>query len=124
MAPIIARETVEIPTDRMSGSITKVEITKSQNDEGKVVEYVNCTVDTGRKDIKGWNGLMKFSCPAYLSKGSALGRLLLRLGFTPAFDNKTPFDENQLKGLTVVFDTKREGNFTNVVLDSVRPAEE
>jgi hypothetical protein len=124
MCPIIARETVEIPTERFSGPIVKVEITKSRNDEGKIVEYVNCTVDTGCKDIKGWNGLMKFSVPAYLSKNSALGRLLLRLGFEPTFDGKFIFDEQELEDVVVIFDTKRDGNFTNVVVDTVRRVEE
>jgi hypothetical protein len=122
--PIVARETVEIPTDSFSGPIEKVKIEKSQNDEGKVVEYLNCFVQTGRKDIKGWDGKMRFSVPVYLSKNSALGRLLIRLGFPVTFDNKYVFDENQLVGVNVVFDTVREGNFTNVVVNSIQRAEE
>lgn len=117
MCPIIAKEAVEIPTDEMHGPITKVEITKSQNDEGKVVQYVKATVDTGRKDIKGWNGLMTFSLPAYLSKQSGLGRLLNRLNLP--FEVNKPWDEQTLVGLHVVFDTRRDGNFTNVVTDSI-----
>lgn len=119
--PIIAKESVEIPTDDFSGPIQKVEITRSQNDEGKIVEYVNCHVDTGRKDIKGWNGLMKFSVPAYLTKQSALGRLLTRLDIS--WKVGEAFDEQSLKGIVVSFQTRRDGNFTNVVVDSVVRAE-
>lgn len=121
--PIVAREAVEIPTDDFSGEIVKTEITSSQNSEGKVVQYVQCHVDTGRKDIKGWNGLMKFSVPAYLSKNSALGKLLARLGIAiPAAGQQ--FDEQTLTGLSVTFQTRRDGNFTNVVVDSIVPADE
>lgn len=120
--PIIAKESVEIPTDRFSGPIEKVEITSSQNDEGKVVQYVQCHVNTGRKDIKGWNGMMKFSVPAYLSKNSGLGKLLSRLEIAiPAAGQA--FDEQSLKGLVVSFDTRRDGNFTNVIVDSIYLAE-
>lgn len=119
--PIVARESIEIPTNEYSGPIIKTEITSSQNDEGKTVQYVQCHVDTGVKDIKGWNGQMRFSVPAYLTKQSALGRLLGRLNLP--FAAGQAFDEQSLTGLKIVFDTRREGNFTNIVVDSIHLAE-
>lgn len=121
MCPIVGREIVEIPTSRYSGPITKVEITQSQNDEGKIVQYVNMHVDTGVKTIKGWDGQMRFSVPANLTKQTALGRLLNRLEL--AWIPGQGFDEQSLKGIEIAFDTVRNGNFTNVVVDSVRRTE-
>lgn len=122
MCPIVGREIVEIPTNEYHGEIVKTEITSSQNDDGKIVQYVNCQVDTGVKTVKGWNGLMRFSVPANLTKQTALGRLLNRLNikWLPG----ESFDEQSLTGLHVVFDTKRDGNFTNIVVDSIVPDEE
>jgi hypothetical protein len=120
--PIIAKESVEIPVREYSGTIEKVEITSSQNDDGKVVQYVNCHVNTGTTDIKGWNGMFRFSVPANLTKQTGLGKLLNRLGLS--FTVGQSFDEQSLKGLRVVFDTRREGYFTNVIVDSVHLADE
>jgi hypothetical protein len=120
--PIIAKESVEIPTDHFSGEIIKSEISRSQNNEGKIVEYVQCTVQTDRKDIKGWNGQFRFSVPANLTKQTALGKLLGRLGISWTVGEV--FEENVLTGLVVEFDTKREGYFTNVIVDSIHVVEE
>lgn len=120
MCPIIAKESVEIPTERYSGVIESVEIRRSQNDEGKIVEYVEMKVNTGISAVKGWNGVFKVSYPANLTRQTGFGKFLSRMGI--AFTVGQSFDEQSLKGQRVSFDTRRDGNFTNPILEGVGPA--
>lgn len=115
--PIIAKKSVEIPTGRYSGRVESVEVVSAENAKGETVQYLNIHVQTGVKSVDGWNGHFKLSCPFYLTNQSALGRLLRRLGMAVAADEE--FDEQDLVGLNLAFDTVREGYFTNPVLDSV-----
>lgn len=113
---IMAKKSVEIPVTSYTGKITRVAIASGENSDGKAVQYLNAFVQTGAK-VEGWNGEMKLSMPAYLTQQSALGRLLNRLQIPFTFGKN--FDEQTLVGHVVEFDTKRDGNFTVPILDSV-----
>lgn len=115
--PIIAKKSVEIPAKRYTGTIEKVEIVTSQNEAGSDIQYVNMHTRINEKPVDGFNGLFKLSVPAHLTQQSALGRLLKRLGINYEFGQE--FDEQELVGYVIGFDTKRVGSFTNPVMDSV-----
>lgn len=118
--PIIAKKTVEIPVGRYTGPIETVEVTTSENASGEPVQYLNLHVQTGAK-VEGWDGRMKLSCPYHLTQKSAFGRLLNRLKVPFEFGEE--FEEQDLKGMVISFDTRREGNFTNPIMDSVTRAD-
>lgn len=116
MCPITAKKAVEIPVQPYSGKIVTSEIETSEKD-GKPVQYVVMTVQTDA-EVEGWDGRFRLSTPAYLTQNSGLGKLLRRLKVNFTFGQE--FDEHSLEGLTVQFDTIRNGNFVNPVMDSVR----
>lgn len=120
--PIVARESVEIPVSRYTGRIESVIIRNEQNKDGKPVQYVEMDVDTGVQSVKGWNGHFKVSYPANLTKQTSLGKFLSRMGIP--FVVGQEFDEQSLQGLSISFDTIRNGYFTNPVIDGVSPADE
>lgn len=118
MAPIIAREVVEIPAGRYNGTIISAKVEPStRKSDGRVFDYLNLRIDTGRRDIKGWDGVTRCSLSANLSNLTDLGRLLTRLGLS--FEPNKAFDEKSLEGMNVSFDMVREDNFTNVVISTI-----
>lgn len=122
MCPIVARESVEIPVQRYTGEVESVQIRNEQNKDGKPVQYVEMDVNTHDDSIKGWNGHFKVSFPANLTKQTELGKFLNRMKIP--FVVGQAFDEQSLVGLSISFDTIRNGYFTNPVIATVGPADD
>lgn len=124
--PLEMRRTVELPERRVTGQITSAVISPSTDKRtGKSYDYLNLTVLVDTQDwsedennaAEGFNGSVKISVNANLTKNTDLGRLLARLNMSVPIGQK--FDEKRLEGLRIAFDMKREGNFVNPVVDSV-----
>ncbi len=106
---ITVRQAVEIPTGRQTGTISRVETTESQNDEGETVHYLNIHVQTAHKfETSDGVGVYRMSCPAYITKQSQLGRFLTRLKLPFTVDEE--FDERTLEGLNISFDVVKKPN--------------
>lgn len=117
--PIVKTKTTEIPAKRYSGIISNVRVKDEKNKRGDPVQYLELTVQTKDRS-EGWDGAFRIGYPFHLTNNSGLGRLLNRLEIE--VKDGEEWDEQDLNGVEVVFDTIKEGYFTNPVVDSVELA--
>ncbi len=110
---IKVEESIKLEDGKHKGQIEDVEY-KSP----KGFNYMDVVIKTKvkDKDVK-----IKASYPQNITENSALGKLLIRFGAKLEVDKELEPEEFLTKGKEVEFRTVTEGQYYNIVLDSVKP---
>ncbi len=117
MTTLTPRKAVVIPVKPMKGTIKNVEVVQRELKDGTPVAYAEIKVQTTEKQ-EGWNGVMTLSMPADITQNTQLGKLLSNLGFE--YEPDEDFELDELAGTEIAFNTKRDGNFTVIVPETIR----